>query len=162
MAYFTAGAGSPLMKQNRNPWRRWSSLAFGHLKTMGDHCDGLKQSPTAAHNIWHHSSVKVIPSIRRSCPWLLAPLSISNMSRGYKIPMVGLFCSVEGILLPAWWVPQVLSCHPLYPSTRNIKNSCRKKIGSWVFECLGEFGWYGPGGDSSRATSPEICLIVPL
>lgn len=48
------------------------------------------------------------------------------------------------------------------PPTETSKILAEKKIGSWVFECLGEFGWYGPGDDSSRATSPEICLIVPL
>lgn len=56
MTYLTAGAGSPLMKQSRNPGGELSPLVFSSLKTPGCHCDGLKQSPTAAHNIWLHSS----------------------------------------------------------------------------------------------------------
>ena len=48
------------------------------------------------------------------------------------------------------------------PPTETSKTLAEKKIGSWVFDCLGEFGWYGPGGGSSRAASPEICPIAPL
>lgn len=56
----------------------------------GDHRDGLKGSSTAAHNTCHHSSVRAFPSMRRSHPCLLAPLSISSVPKGYRIPMVGL------------------------------------------------------------------------
>lgn len=56
MTSFTAGTGSPLMKQTRKPWGDLSPLVFSSLQTTGCHCDGLKRSPTAAHNVWLHRS----------------------------------------------------------------------------------------------------------
>lgn len=89
--YFVVGIGSLLETKSGNKTESPKRTQYcGRLKPAGDPCGELKGSSTAAHNTCHHSSIRAFPSMRTSHPWLLAPLSISSVSKGCRIPMVGL------------------------------------------------------------------------
>lgn len=124
--YFVVGIGSLLETKSGNKTESPKRTQYcGRLKPAGDPCGELKGSSTAAHNTCHHSSIRAFPSMRTSHPWLLAPLSISSVSKGCRIPMVGLPRGVgkdpaAGVMSPAGLV--LLSTVSLWQEKYQVLN----------------------------------------